>query len=66
VEFMVRDSQKYAGTLGWGWGRWRGATLKPYGKDASFTSECVGCHRALRDTDHVFTTPIRAHQWGRP
>jgi hypothetical protein len=66
VEFMVRDSQKYAGTLGWGWGRWRGATLKPYGKDASFASECVGCHRALRDTDHVFTTPIRAHQWGRP
>ena len=25
VEFMIRDSQRYAGTLGWGWARWRGA-----------------------------------------
>jgi hypothetical protein len=66
VEFMVRDSKKYAGTLGWGWARWRGADLKPYGKDASFTNECVGCHNPLGNTDHVFTTPIRGQQWGRP
>jgi hypothetical protein len=65
VEFMVRDRQKYADTLGWGWGRWRGADLKPYGKDASFASECVGCHRPLKSTDYVFTEPIRAQQWGR-
>jgi hypothetical protein len=61
VEFMIRDSRKYAGTLGWGWVRWRGTDLKPYGKDASFTNECVGCHAPLRDSDHVFTEPI-----GRP
>ena len=62
VEFMVRDSKKYAGTLGWGWARWRSADLKPYGKDANFTSECVGCHNPLRDTDYVFTEPIRGQQ----
>jgi heme-binding protein/cytochrome P460 len=62
VEFMIRDSQKYAGTLGWGWARWRGAELTPYGKDASFTSECVGCHRALKDTNYVYTMPIRGQQ----
>jgi len=45
VEFTIRDSRKYAGTLGWRWARWRGADLKPYGKDKDFTSECVGCHR---------------------
>jgi len=62
VEFMMRDSQKYAATLGWGWARWRGADLKPYGKDAAFTNECVGCHLPLRNTNYVFTSPIRGQQ----
>lgn len=59
VEFMIRDSKKYARTLGWGWARWRGTGLKPYGENANFTRECVGCHAPLRDTDFVFTLPIR-------
>jgi len=59
VEFMIRDSKKYAETLGWGWARWRGLELTPYGKDANFTSECVGCHRPLAGTNYVFTPPIR-------
>lgn len=58
VEFMIRDSKKYARTLGWGFARWRGADLKPYGKDAGFAGECVGCHRPLRDSNYVFTEPI--------
>jgi len=62
VEFMLRDGQKYAATLGWGWGRWRGTDLKPYGKDAAFAQECVGCHRPLRNTNYVFTMPIRGQQ----
>ncbi len=62
VEFMVRDSKKYADTLGCGWARWRGADLKPYGKDAGFTNECVGCHNPLRETDYVYTEPIRGQQ----
>lgn len=62
VEFMIRDSKKYAGTLGWGWARWRGADLKPYGKDATFTRECVGCHHPLRNTNYVFTAPIGGQQ----
>lgn len=62
VEFMIRDSKKYASTLGWGWARWRGADLKPYGKDASFTGECVNCHRPLRSTNYIFTSPIGGQQ----
>jgi hypothetical protein len=62
VEFMIRDKNKYANTLGWGWARWRGAELKPYGKDANFVDECVGCHRPLEDTNYVFTEPIRGQQ----
>jgi hypothetical protein len=62
VEFMIRDSKKYAGTLGWGWARWRGEDLKPYGKDETFSSECVGCHKPLANTNYVFTAPIRGQQ----
>jgi hypothetical protein len=62
VELMIRDSEKYAETKGWGWARWRGAELKPYGKDATFSSECVGCHEPLVGTNYVFTMPIRGQQ----
>jgi hypothetical protein len=62
VEFMIRDSNKYASTLGWGWARWRGTDLKPYGQDASFTNECVSCHLPMRNANYVFTEPIRGAQ----
>ncbi len=58
VEFMIRDSTKYAATKGWGWARWRGAGLTPYGKDAAFTEECIGCHTPVRNSDYVFTLPV--------
>ena len=58
VEFMVKDAKKYAATGGWGWGRWLGSDLKPYGKDANFQNECVTCHAPLRKNDYVFTMPI--------
>jgi hypothetical protein len=58
VEFMIKDSKKYAATKGWGWGRWRGADLKPYGTSPAFTNECVGCHTPVRDNDYVYTSPI--------
>ena len=58
VEFMIKDSRKYASTKGWGWARWRGAGLTPYGKDAAFSAECVGCHTPLRADDYVFTMPL--------
>jgi hypothetical protein len=58
VELMIKDSRKYASTAGWGWGRWLGTDLKPYGKDAAFTGECVSCHTPVRQNDYVFTFPI--------
>ena len=58
VEFMVKGKTKYASTLGWGFGRWLGPELKPYGKDAHFANECVGCHTPVRDNDFVYTMPL--------
>jgi hypothetical protein len=62
VELMIRDSRKYASTKGWGWGRWRGMDLKPYGKNADFTNECIGCHEPVRQNDYVYTMPLGGQQ----
>jgi mono/diheme cytochrome c family protein len=58
VELMLKDSQRYQATDGWGWGRWRGLDLEPYGKNTHFVAECTGCHLPLRGNDYVYTLPI--------
>ena len=58
VEFMEKHRVQYAGTGGWGFARFVGADLKPYGKDAHFDNECLGCHQPVRDNDYVFTLPL--------
>ncbi|HEY6770351.1 MAG TPA: cytochrome P460 family protein [Candidatus Sulfotelmatobacter sp.] len=58
VELMLKDAHRYKDTEGWGWGRWRGLDLKPYGEDARFVNECTSCHRPMRGNDYVYTLPI--------
>lgn len=55
VEFMVKDSRKYKDTGGWGFARFVGNELKPYGKDAGFAGECFGCHLPVAGNDYLFT-----------
>lgn len=58
VEFMIKDAKQYANTAGWGWARWRGTDLKPYGGTALFTTECIACHQPVQANDLVFTRPF--------
>ncbi len=62
VELMVKNAEDYKDTEGWGWGRWRGLDLKPYGQDARFVNECTTCHQPLRGNDYVYTMPITTAQ----
>lgn len=57
VEFMVKDSEKYAATGGWGFARWLGLEQTPYGTDAGFAQTCFQCHTPMADNDYVFTRP---------
>ena len=59
VEFMVKDSKKYKDTGGWGFARFVGNELKPYGKDASFVNECFGCHLPVAKNDYLFTKIVK-------
>jgi hypothetical protein len=59
VAFMVKDKDKYSSTLGWGFAQWvKGTQLAPYGKNALFATECVNCHKPMKDNDFVFTLPL--------
>jgi Cytochrome P460 len=52
IQFMVKDSTKYAATRGWGF-----AHFSPDGKpgDAAFMKTCFPCHEKAILTDSVFT-----------
>jgi hypothetical protein len=65
VEFMLKNTQRYEDTEGWGWGRWRGLDLKPYGGDAHFVDECTGCHKPVSGDDYVYTLPTATAQISR-
>ena len=64
VEFMMKDSKRFASTGGWGYARFpyeaATDTYKAYGKEPSFADECYQCHALVKDRDFVFTKyPVR-------
>lgn len=60
VQMMVKDSKKYASTEGWGFAKFDGLSLKPYGKTAGFAVTCINCHRLLvPENDFVFNIPTK-------
>lgn len=52
VQFMVKDSRKYAATGGWGYSQFDDG--KPL-TDTAMLQSCFDCHQAVRDRDFVFT-----------
>lgn len=59
VEFMVKNAKKYGDTGGWGFARFMGNELKPYGRDAGFVNECFGCHMPVANNDYLFTKMVK-------
>lgn len=51
VQFMVKDSKKYATTGGWGFADFKGG--KP--GDEALHKTCFPCHAPAKDRDYVFT-----------
>jgi Cytochrome P460 len=57
VQFMVKDSTKYASTGGWGYADFTNG--KP-GNEALHNT-CYPCHQPAKDRDYVFTRYAPAH-----
>jgi hypothetical protein len=53
VQFMVKDSKKYAATGGWGFGHFNGRDDKPAARAVLQT--CYPCHAKIKDRDLIFT-----------
>jgi hypothetical protein len=51
VQFMVKDSKKYAATGGWGFGDFKNG--KP--GNQALHETCFPCHQPAKDRDYVFT-----------
>ena len=51
VQFMVKDSRKYASTGGWGFAQFDGGKLA----DQAVLKTCFPCHQAVKARDFVFT-----------
>ncbi len=58
-EVMIKDTEKYKTTGGWGYARWIGLSQQPYGKNKSFAQTCLSCHTKAKDSDFVFTMPAK-------
>lgn len=58
TEFMIKDTDKYKATQGWGFARWVGMEQKPFGDNTGFGQDCLACHSPAKDTDYVFTRPV--------
>ena len=52
LQFMVKDSKKYAATGGWGYSSFD-QNLKP--TDDAAMKQCFPCHQAVKDRDFIFT-----------
>ena len=52
LQFMVKDSKKYAATGGWGY-----SSFDKDGKptDEKLMTTCFPCHQAIKDRDYVFS-----------
>lgn len=48
---MVKDSQKYAATGGWGYAHFN--DRKPASE--TFMQSCFPCHKAIKSRDFIFT-----------
>jgi hypothetical protein len=51
IQFMVKDSKKYAATGGWGFAHFDDGKSA----DDAMLNTCFGCHQAVKDRDLVFT-----------
>ncbi|HJU56382.1 MAG TPA: cytochrome P460 family protein [Pyrinomonadaceae bacterium] len=51
VQFMVKDSKKYASTGGWGFAQFNDGKLA----DVAVLKTCFACHAAVKERDLVFT-----------
>ncbi|MBI3423838.1 MAG: cytochrome P460 family protein [Acidobacteria bacterium] len=55
IDVMVKDSQRYAATGGWGFEQFRGDSQTERLVTAEGAAKCFACHASQKETDAVFS-----------
>lgn len=56
VDVMVKDSQRYAATAGWGFESFRGDSQTERTVTREVAAQCFACHASQKERDYVFST----------
>lgn len=59
VQVMTRDSKRFSDSGGWGYAKFNGIKLKPYGSTPMFNATCHSCHKIASANDFVFNLPLK-------
>jgi hypothetical protein len=62
VQMMIRDEKKFSDTEGWGFARFSGLGLVPYGNTLTFAASCINCHRLVPENGFVFDIPTKKEE----
>lgn len=58
VQIMIKDNNRFPDSGGWGFAKFNGTGLKPYGNSPSFNAACFNCHKAASEYGYVFNIPL--------
>ena len=58
VQIMIKDNKRFADSKGWGFAKFNGITLKPYGSTPMFNATCFNCHKIASGNDYIFNLPL--------
>lgn len=58
VQIMTKDHQRFPDSKGWGFAKFNGIQLIPYGKTPVFNTTCFNCHKIANENDYIFNLPL--------
>jgi len=58
VQIMTKDDNKFPETEGWGFAKFNGIKLEPYGATPAFNTTCFNCHKVAKENGYVFNLPL--------
>jgi hypothetical protein len=58
VQIMTKDDKRFPDSKGWGFAKFNGIKLKPYGDTPLFNATCFNCHKIASENGYVFNVPL--------
>jgi hypothetical protein len=63
---MTKNNAQFRESKGWGFAKFNGIQLKPYGHTPLFNSTCYNCHKIADNNDYIFNLPLQNEAGVRP